>query len=458
MKAYGIDGDLLKWFDSYLESRKQRVVIKESSSSLRNISAGVPQGSVLGPLLFLIYINDISERLISLCRLFADDTSFSYSSHDGLHIQNVIDHDLKELDEWSQKWLMSFNPNKTEIMLFSNVETPHLLFSLHGKNIPVSNSHKHLGVTFTDDAKWNQHVDNIVKSISKHLNVLRKLKFKLSRTNLEKLYLIYIRPFFEYASEVWDICGVGNCNKLEQLQLEAGRIVTGLPVFTNSRKVYEELGWETLQERRKRKKLQMFYNIQYNNTPNYLSSLIPPSLQSTTIYPLRHGEDIIIPFCRLALTSESFIPSTIRQWNSLDISIRKAESLSKFKNAIKTKPGESPPKYYAYGPRSLNVLLTQLRCSASFLNYDLFKVNILSEPSCRCGNNREDSYHFFFECRLYTDLRITLLNKLNWLPDDCNLDLNLLTCGSNLISNEQNEYVFRCVYEYIKKTERFLLA
>ena len=116
------------------------------------------------------------------------------------------------------------------------------------------------------------------------------------------------------------------------------------------------------------------------------------------------------------------------------------------------------PNYYAYGPRSLNVLLTQLRFSASFLNYDLFKVNILSEPSCRCGNNREDSYHFFFECRLYTDLRITLLNKLNWLPDDCILDLNLLTCGSNLISNEQNEYVFRCVYEYIKKTERFLLA
>ena len=308
------------------------------------------------------------------------------------------------------------------------------------------------------DAKWNQHVDNIVTSISKHLNVLRKLKFKLSRTNLEKLYLIYIRPIFEYASEVWDNCGVGNCNKLEQLQLEAGRIVTGLPVFTNSRKVYEELGWETLQERRKRKKLQMFYNIQYNNTPNYLSSLIPPSLQSTTIYPLRHGEDIIIPFCRLALTSESFIPSTIRQWNSLDISIRKAESLSKFKNAIKTKPGEYPPKYYAYGPRTLNVLLTQLRCSASFLNYDLFKVNILSEPSCRCGNNREDTYHFFFECRLYTDLRISLLNKLNWLPDDCNLDLNLLTCGSNLISNEQNEYVFRCVYEYIKKTERFLLC
>ena len=135
---------------------------------------------------------------------------------------------------------MSFNPDKTEIMLFSNTEIPELPFSLNDKNIPVSKSHKHLGVPLSVDAKWNQHVDNIVTS----------------RTNLEKLYLIYVIPIFEYASEVWDNCGAGNCNRLEQLQLEAARIVTGLPIFASNKSLYSELGWET--ERRKRKKYKCF--------------------------------------------------------------------------------------------------------------------------------------------------------------------------------------------------------
>jgi hypothetical protein len=95
------------------------------------------------------------------------------------------------------------------------------------------------------------------------------------------------------------------------LQLEAARIVTGLPIFASSILIYKELGWESLTERRK---VQMFYNKQNNNAPRYLCDLIPPTIQSTTVYPLRNGSDIIIPFCRLSNTYDSFIPSTIRQW------------------------------------------------------------------------------------------------------------------------------------------------
>ena len=125
MSAYGIRGNVLNWFNSYLQGRKQRVIIKNSTSALHDVSAGVPQRSVLEPLLFIIYINDIAEKLISLCRLFADDTSFSFSSQDELQIQSVIDHDLRELNEWSKKWLMCFNPNKTEIMMFFDTATPN---------------------------------------------------------------------------------------------------------------------------------------------------------------------------------------------------------------------------------------------------------------------------------------------------------------------------------------------
>jgi hypothetical protein len=90
------------------------------------------------PLLFILYINDNAEDLISLSGLFADDTSFNYSSRDELQIKTVIDHDLKELDEWSKKWLMSFNPDKTEIMLFSNTEIPELHFTFNGRTIPIT--------------------------------------------------------------------------------------------------------------------------------------------------------------------------------------------------------------------------------------------------------------------------------------------------------------------------------
>ena len=148
-------------------------------------------------------------------------------------------------------------------------------FSLNNIDIPVTTFHKHLGVTFSSDAKWNIHIENIICSVSRHLNVLRKLKYKLNRKNLEKLYLVFIRPLFEYACEVWDNVGVGYCNKLELLQLEAARIVTGLPSFTNTTNIYTETGWEPLADRRKRRKLQMFYNIQHSSAPAYLCNLIP---------------------------------------------------------------------------------------------------------------------------------------------------------------------------------------
>jgi hypothetical protein len=252
-----------------------------------------------------------------------------------------------------------------------------------------------------------------------------------------------------------------NASKLERLQLEAARIVTGLPVFANSNFIFRELGWETLQERRTRRKLQLFYNIQNNNAPGYLSNLIPPTIQSTTLYQLRNREDIIIPFCRLSITNDSYIPSTIRQWNNLDLSIRNDGSMPHFKSELRKLSNSysvNIPKYYSYGPRKLNIVLTQLRCSATFLNYDLFKVNIISNPSCSCGAIREDSYHYFFECPLYNGIRNYLLNFLDWLPNDCHLDLNLLIFGNSTLTNEQNELVLKKVFDYIRKSERFLIV
>jgi hypothetical protein len=172
LKAYGINGNLFDWFHSYLNEREQRVVIKDASSNFTTILGGVPQGSVLGPLLFIIYINDIADKLASLTRLFADDTSLNCSHSDGTEIRSIINHDLKELDEWSKRWLMTFNPDKTEIMLFTNLEHPEINFTFEDNIISTIESHRHLGVTFSTDAKWNAHIENIVSSVSKHINIL----------------------------------------------------------------------------------------------------------------------------------------------------------------------------------------------------------------------------------------------------------------------------------------------
>ena len=113
-----------------------------------------------------------------------------------------------------------------------------------------------------------------------------------------------------------------------------------------------------------------FFNIKCWMAPEYLHHLVPPTIQSTTIYPLWNGDHLIVPFCRLSLTNSSFIPSTVQEWNKLDIAIRKLDSLSKFKKAIRLNSQTnkiSVPKFYYYGPRRLNVILTQLRCIASFL-------------------------------------------------------------------------------------------
>jgi hypothetical protein len=197
LNYYGIKGSLIKWFENYLYQRKQKVINRATSSTVCEVSAGVPQGSVLGPLLFLIYINDIGEKLLSLSRLFADDTSLGYSSQNVVEIENVINHDLCELNTWSTKWLMSFNPEKTEIMLFSNTDVRYNFnFTFNGNNIPITMSHTHLGASLSSDAKWNNHIENIILSVPRHLGILRKLKYRLSRQNLEKLYLVYIRPIF----------------------------------------------------------------------------------------------------------------------------------------------------------------------------------------------------------------------------------------------------------------------
>ena len=137
LRQNGIEGKLLEWLNSYLRQRKHKVGLKSCFSGLKSIFAGVPQGSVLGPLLFLVYINDIAKHLLSLTRLFADDSSNFYSAAHIADIAGIINHDLQLLTNWAKQWLVTFNPLKTEAVLFTLKKLdflPQLVFD----NIPIS--------------------------------------------------------------------------------------------------------------------------------------------------------------------------------------------------------------------------------------------------------------------------------------------------------------------------------
>ena len=158
LEKYGVKGDVLAWLKSYLSNRTQKVMIKDALSSVGQLRAGVPQGSVLGPLLFLVFINDIADHMSGLGRLFADDTSIGHVADDEHTLKNLINSDLACLNEWSKRWLVKFNQNKTDIMVFSLRNTlNHLVLDFNGIPINTVDSHKHLGVIFSSDCKWNKH-------------------------------------------------------------------------------------------------------------------------------------------------------------------------------------------------------------------------------------------------------------------------------------------------------------
>ena len=161
-----------------------------------------------------------------------------------------------------------------------------------------------------------------------------------------------------------------------------------------------------------------------------------------------------------SITTESFIPSTVKLWNRLYQFDRNLDTLTKFKKAIRKEQSDNTkciPKHFYYGPRKRNIILTQLRNSYSFLNYDLSKVNIVNDAACSCGAPREDAIHYFFNCPNYTEIRRIMMNNLNWVQAS-DLNLNLLTRGSDDLTYEENINIIKHVFNFIKSSKRFLVV
>ena len=178
LEQLGICGNLLKWLESYLSNRRQRVVINGIMSDPRLINASVPQGSILGPLLFLVYVNDLVDDLQTTPYLFADDTSLlaTINPRDPGSTFADINTDLCTLSNWANQWRVTFNASKTVYMVISNKSKvpryPDLF--LHGEKLTKVTSHKHLGVTLTSNMTWNLHIDAALKKAASRLSNIRK--------------------------------------------------------------------------------------------------------------------------------------------------------------------------------------------------------------------------------------------------------------------------------------------
>ena len=448
LSSFGITGSLLHWFQSYLGSRKQRVVIANSSSQWSSVQAGVPQGSILGPLLFLIYINDIVKDIHANICLFADDTSLYIVVENPATSANILNNDLERINLWSKRWLVTFNPQKTESMIFSRkrIKPHHPNLLMNNTVIANVETHKHLGLILSDDAKWKAQITECLNKAWQRIGILRSLKFLLSRSCLERMYFSFIRPLLEYSDVVWDNCCTYLKNDIEAVQNEAARIVTGATKLCNINTLLSELSWLSLAERRKQHKLTLFFKMKSGLGPNYLSNLIPE--HSDQSYNLRHIPDVPPIHANSQAYSSSFLPSTIHLWNALPDSTRNAVSVASFKHCL-NKNKSKPNPLHNLGSRRDQILYARLRLGCSSLQHDLYRKNIIDSPLCVCGSP-ETTSHFFLQCPRYTVQRQTLLNTLPCIPT-----INNILFGNDQLSPVLSRQLYLDVQKYISSTKRF---
>ena len=328
---YGVRGKTNNWIGSFLRNRHQQVVLDGATSTTADVLSGVPQGTVLGPLLFLAYINDLPDMITSSSsKLFADDSMLFRVILDDID-RASLQSDLSALEDWERQWQMSFNPSKCSVIRIvpkgrQPIETQ---YQLHGQTLDVVEASKYLGVTLTERLSWDTHISATCSKGHKTLGFLRRNLRDCSPDVKAGAYKAMVRPILEYASTVWDPAQTRPINQIEQVQRRAARFVfndyqSKTPgCVTNMLSV---LNWEPLAERRRVNRLAMMYKIENGlvdiNMDQYCRRGDTRTRGSHRLYQERLHDQAL---------QESFFPRTAREWNRLPTSIVTASSVDSFK-------------------------------------------------------------------------------------------------------------------------------
>ena len=316
---YGVGGNTVSWIQSFLARRTQQVTLEGQASSTSPVALGVPQGTVLGPLLFLVYINDLPSRVKATKRLFADDC-FLYRIINSREDPQALQEDLDALQQWEKDWLMSFNPDKCEVIRITKKRKPiDAKYTIHSKKLGHTKNAKYLGVLISDTLSWNAHVDTVTKKANNTTAFLHRNLSNCPQHIKDNCYKTFVRPQLEYAATVWDPHTDINIAKLEGALCHAARFVRNDYNYTSSiTEMMRALEWESLQQRRHQAKSVMMYRI-----VNSLDD-IPPRENlhpQGTAVTRGHQCRFMVPCSRADTLRMAFFPSAIRLWNQLPESI-----------------------------------------------------------------------------------------------------------------------------------------
>ena len=245
LKQYGVRGTTLLWFEDYLSNRQQFVSFQSNHSKKSFVKCGVPQGSILGPLLFLVYVNDIinSAPLLSYT-LFADDTNLFCTNKNLDCLVATLNNELVKVSQWFKSNKLSLNiEKKNNFMYFRNNHTNNAQCNSNIDGIPITErkSTTFLGITLESTLSWSEHIQNIHSSISRNIGILFKLKDSLSEKSLFTLYNGLVLPYISYCNIVWGNSNQTKINSLLLLQKKALRIVTHSYFRANSEPLFFNL-------------------------------------------------------------------------------------------------------------------------------------------------------------------------------------------------------------------------
>jgi hypothetical protein len=431
LRAYGIGGDLLELISSYLRNRWVKVKVNSTySDDSPNgfINSGVPQGSILGPLLFLIYINDLSD-VVHHCTLFlyADDSSLfcAVDPNEDLNItHNLIQNDLDNLAAWSRKWKLEFKASKCKEVVFHSVHRDienYAPLNLNAEVIQRNTSHKHLGVILDECLSFNVHLTKVITRCNNMLNPLKALKTYVHSKHLERMYMSFILPHLEYGSIIFASSYQNLLAQLDRIHYRAAVLVSGCVHGSNSHKVLKCLDWPTLADRRELKRLSLMYEVTHNVLPPYLGNLFDNYRNLVPDRRLRIINQFRLPARMSRRMQKSTVPSAIRSWSVVPNEVKESLTKSSFKYKARTYLCGNKNKLVT--PRlnlmtradeiSLNRIRADLIFNSHYFNHNFDRVN---DPSCICGNRLQSSKHLLLHCPLFAIKRRSLLDDLGQLP------------------------------------------
>lgn len=331
----GLSPSATAWLRSYLTNRRLRVRVGSVLSSPREISAGVPQGSHLGPILFLVFINDLPSAVADTpADLYADDALLHDEITPASDLRPIANA-VQEAFDWARSWHGQFSLSKTAALLLgptANAAQTLPALTVDGRPIRVTAAHKHLGLTFSHDFRWRDHLRNVLRSGRKKAGLLRHLSRELSADITAKLYLTYVRPSLEYACPVWH-CAITaeDTLALERIQASVARAILRSDWTTPKWHLFRDLDWPSLKWRRTVLSMKLFHSLLRHRHGPLASRLYPTSRVS-----LRKRRQLLLPRPRTTRRMKSFIFSMSCIWNALPERLQSIEKTSSFARALET--------------------------------------------------------------------------------------------------------------------------